>query len=657
MPGEATIGALRVVLGADTAKFEDNLKSAVGSLESFGKKIAAIGAGVGIGIAFEKAFGAVVESITHAIDAADKLQKASQKFGIPTEPLQVFTQAAELSNVSLETLGSSIAKLSKNMIAAEGPTSDQAAAFKALGLSVGDLIKQRPDQSFLVIADALSKYGDSTTKTAAVQAIFGKGAADLLPVLKQLGAGGFDELKKHMQDFGQIVGGQTLQQAEKFKDTLTELGKTKDALILKIIGDSGLLGVMQKLAQTFQEAAGDSKKFDDNFGPLVDLIRGSIRDFENLAAGIDKVKGALPAVNDAAEEGTQRWLEFEFGIKGLEQTMAPIPAVINESANAVAASAKEFVDMAVGLKAVQAAAANFKPELLFSPTANKNLEAFTKQLDKLNASAQDAGGKFSGQVAQGFLQAAAGLKILDGQVQIVDGSFVTLAPQAEQLNAAMLKLQGTQLALSLQDPWPKFQAEIPAMTVALQAAGKSAEDIAALIEKAAERAGVSWKTATSEILANATTAFVGLAQKNTEFAGLAKQLSIAQATFSAYEAFNKALATYPPPFNFIGAGVALAAGLATVAKISATQFAKGGSFMVPGGVNSLDRQLVPLALSAGERVDITPASQAGGGGRAIDINLSGLADDDRFTGKRLRYLFEALNQGQRDGYRLKFAER
>ena len=68
--------------------------------------------------------------------------------------------------------------------------------------------------------------------------------------------------------------------------------------------------------------------------------------------------------------------------------------------------------------------------------------------------------------------------------------------------------------------------------------------------------------------------------------------------------------------------------------------------------------MVPLALSGGERVDVTPSGQAGArGGRPREVILNGIGPRDFFTGDMLRGLVEALNQGERDGYRLKFAER
>jgi len=55
-----------------------------------------------------------------------------------------------------------------------------------------------------------------------------------------------------------------------------------------------------------------------------------------------------------------------------------------------------------------------------------------------------------------------------------------------------------------------------------------------------------------------------------------KFLGIARATVDTYTAANLALATYPPPFGAIAAGVAIATGLANVAKISGVGFAEGG---------------------------------------------------------------------------------
>ena len=160
------------------------------------------------------------------------------------------------------------------------------------------------------------------------------------------------------------------------------------------------------------------------------------------------------------------------------------------------------------------------------------------------------------------------------------------------------------------------------------------------------------QNAAQSITSSLAAGFAGFAAKNKEFAGIAKAAAIAEAIANTYLAATKALAAYPPPFGEIAAAASVVAGLGMVAKIQAQTFAKGGSFMVPGGSNSRDSHMVPLALSSGERVDITPSGQARAGS-AREITLKGVGPRDLFTGDMLRGLFDALNAGQRDGYRIK----
>jgi hypothetical protein len=71
----------------------------------------------------------------------------------------------------------------------------------------------------------------------------------------------------------------------------------------------------------------------------------------------------------------------------------------------------------------------------------------------------------------------------------------------------------------------------------------------------------------------------GLLKENTV---VAKALGVAEATINTYLGASKALATLPPPFGAIQAGVTIAAGLGQVAKISGVQFAGGGFIEAKG---------------------------------------------------------------------------
>jgi tape measure domain-containing protein len=115
-------------------------------------------------------------------------------------------------------------------------------------------------------------------------------------------------------------------------------------------------------------------------------------------------------------------------------------------------------------------------------------------------------------------------------------------------------------------------------------------------------------------LANYQTFFGTLASlshsKNKELAAIGKAAAATQATIDGYLAVQKALASYPPPVNFAMAaavGVVAAANVASILS-SNTNFATGGSFVVPG-TGGTDSVLVGLRASPGERVSVQTPTQ------------------------------------------------
>ena len=73
--------------------------------------------------------------------------------------------------------------------------------------------------------------------------------------------------------------------------------------------------------------------------------------------------------------------------------------------------------------------------------------------------------------------------------------------------------------------------------------------------------------------------FQGLAAYNKKFFAAYKAFAIAQAIINTYQGATKALATYPPPFNFIAAAATVASGLAQVATIRAQTAQRGGNLI------------------------------------------------------------------------------
>lgn len=235
MAGNAIIGALRVVIGADSAALDKGLKDAQSSLARFSgqiKNIGLVAAGALAGVV-----GGTAVAIRSALTDADKLGKLAQSVGLPVEELSKLKYAAELSDISLESLGTSLVKLSKNMseVAGGNKTGAAAQAFKVLGINVRDASGQvkSSDTILAEVADRFAEYRDGANKTAIAVALFGRAGAAMIPMLNQ-GSAALREQKNEAAELGLVIDKQTASAAEAFNDNLTRLHKVMGGVAVQI---------------------------------------------------------------------------------------------------------------------------------------------------------------------------------------------------------------------------------------------------------------------------------------------------------------------------------------------------------------------------------------------------------------------------------------
>ena len=125
------------------------------------------------------------------------------------------------------------------------------------------------------------------------------------------------------------------------------------------------------------------------------------------------------------------------------------------------------------------------------------------------------------------------------------------------------------------------------------------------------------------------TVFNALGAQNRKAFEAAKAMNIAVAMMNTYRAATIALASYPPPFNFIAMAAAIATGLAQVAAIRSQQYsgrALGGGVM--GGGSYLVGERGPEIFTPATNGNITRNSDIGGGG-TTNVNFTIVANDTR----------------------------
>ena len=154
--------------------------------------------------------------------AADDLNTMSKVTGIGTDELQKYSYAADLVDVSVESIAKSNKKLAKNAYEAANGSKSQKEAFDALGVSVTDSNGELRDSEdiFQDVISALGQMSNETERDALAQKLMGKSASELNPLIEDGGETYkmvADTMKKYDLDY---VDQDTLNKANEFNDAI-----------------------------------------------------------------------------------------------------------------------------------------------------------------------------------------------------------------------------------------------------------------------------------------------------------------------------------------------------------------------------------------------------------------------------------------------------
>lgn len=208
---------------------------------------------------------------------ADEILTQSVVTGLSTEALQEYQYAAELVDVSLDTLTSSQSKMIRSMDAARRGSKEQAEAFDKLGISVqnADGTLRDAQEVFGDVIDALGAISNETERDAIAMTIFGRSARDLNPLIKA-GSDGLRELTQEAHNVGYVMGEEALDALGAVDDQLQRMNRSGEALKNQIaVGMAPAVeNLMKKGTDLFvrlQEAA-EGSGILEVFGALLDVV-------------------------------------------------------------------------------------------------------------------------------------------------------------------------------------------------------------------------------------------------------------------------------------------------------------------------------------------------------------------------------------------------
>lgn len=278
---EAELNDMERELKQNTEEVKDNGKEVEKSESKWGglAKACEVAAGTiaaawaAVSAAAVAAGKALVEATQAGATYSDEVLTQSQVTGIATDKLQEYMYAAELVDVSTETLTGSMAKNIRSMSSAAKGTGDAADAYKKLGVSVTDANGELRDSDtvYWELIEALGKVDNETERDALAMKVLGKSAQELNPLIKA-GTDRMQELGQEARDMGYVLGGDTLEAYAAFDDNLQRLKNTavsaKNAfgqVLLPTLTKLSTVGVdaMGKLSKGLSDANGDLSKIGD----------------------------------------------------------------------------------------------------------------------------------------------------------------------------------------------------------------------------------------------------------------------------------------------------------------------------------------------------------------------------------------------------------
>lgn len=248
-----------------------------GMLKIDTQTLVTIGTFAALAAAVVEAEKALISLTIESAAYADEIFTQSAVTGLSTEALQEYQYAAELVDVSLDTLTSSQTKMIRSMDAARHGSKEQAEAFDKLGISVqnADGTLRDAQDVFGDAIDALGAISNETERDAIAMTIFGRSARDLNPLIKA-GSDGLRELTQEAHDVGYVMGEEALDALGAVDDQLQRMNRSGEALKNQIaVGMAPAVeNLMKKGTDLFvrlQEAA-EGSGILEVFGALLDVV-------------------------------------------------------------------------------------------------------------------------------------------------------------------------------------------------------------------------------------------------------------------------------------------------------------------------------------------------------------------------------------------------
>ena len=257
----ASLGDLVVNLVADSSRMAAGLREGQKMLDAFAAATAAM----------------ATASVYRFVAVGDAFNDMATRTGIAVESLSALSYAAKLSDTSAEGLQSSLFKMAKFLDGVRSGSSEAASTLHELGLSASQMLAASPEQQFAMFADAIKSIQDPSLRVAAAMKVFGKGAAEIIPLLLE-GSAGINAMVREAEDLGVVMSGETAAAAAATADSIDRLTAAFDAASVQV--GAIFAPVVEGVANTLAFLAGANRELIQTFALVAVGIAAAVAAFK-----------------------------------------------------------------------------------------------------------------------------------------------------------------------------------------------------------------------------------------------------------------------------------------------------------------------------------------------------------------------------------------
>lgn len=343
-----TLDELVVKIRADAGQFEREMNRVSGTTTAatgrMGASVASLKSGL-LGLVPALSAGAFVAFAKGAIDTASALQDMADRTGASVGLLADLRTEIENAGGNVEQLGQAFVFMNNFLGEAAKGNREAAETLRQLGTSFEELSALTPDEQFLKIAEGASNLGTQFERTEALRSVFGRGVANLIPILSQ-GAEGIEKIREAQQELGSVTDEQAAA-LDRAGDNWNTFVNTLQNRVAAGVGEAIIFieNLNKKISENekiFQDSivyrSNEFKKWEQaskSGGFVTEATLGKIPEIERLNEQMKPKRSSPPA---ASIKETTR------AVKELKYESKDIPIVMEDIAKSSEISARVIKD-------------------------------------------------------------------------------------------------------------------------------------------------------------------------------------------------------------------------------------------------------------------------------------------------------------------------